>query len=346
MKIGIVTVYNSSNYGSKLQAFALQRVLENLGHKVSFIPWTGRNILFNSIMWPSIITRHFSYKQLNAARCRYKVLKNDQKFFKTQKKLNDIDLVIIGSDTLWDVKRKCFQKPVFYGKIKTDKPIITYAVSCSDSDEGDFYAHQKLIDHIANIHSIFVRDTHTQKVVERVCGRETGLVCDPTLLVDEKIWNIQNVEVDLSDVILIYTYSLPQNIIGHIKRYAEENHLRTVALCMYQAWCDEYMCCSTYEFPSYLKAARYVVTNTFHGTIFSIISESNSVIIENGNKLQCLVTDLEAESLLLKQDVVFELFACVMEKKKDYGNIKKVISRLKKASLEILKEAIDSVKDN
>lgn len=342
MKIGIITVYDSMNYGSFLQAYALQSVLQREGHDVVFIQWNHKGTSpWKAVLKSVVYTKHVSARSVLAGLGRINAFKKEKNKLIVNKKMeDDIDLYVIGSDTLWDVARPYFRNQVFYGSNKAQIPAVSYAVSCSDSTENDFIQYIEYTSRIKTIKQVTVRDKYTQMVIDNSLGVKSELVCDPTLLVEDDFWKIKENMPILSDTVLVYTYGLPDNIVFHLKKFCKEKKLKLVSLCIFQHWCDAHINCSPLEFPAYLKAATNVVTNTFHGTIFSIISESNLVSIRNGRKLESLINEFFVSDISLGGDCDYEEFKKKAETRLDYATCKNNITRARLKSLEILKRII------
>lgn len=167
------------------------------------------------------------------------------------------------------------------------------------------------------------------------------MVCDPTILLENKFWN-DKIDVDLNSAVLVYTYSLPKSIISHIKKYAQVQGLKLVSIGLYQSWCDEHINCSALDFPAYLQSARLVITNTFHGTIFSILTKSNVVSVEKGNKLKELIESLNAQQIVLEKECTYENFSDMANQSIDYSDIYAHMEEIRTRSSRLLRNIIGS----
>ena len=133
MKVGIVTVYDSNNFGSYLQAYALKKVIEKLGHNVYFIKFRTEKEA-KKVFFPGkrkllhyIKTYYFNNK-------KYNLFLKDRKIFdeisiKDVDK-NSFDIIIIGSDECWNVKTETFRNKCFYGIDLPIKRKIAFSISC------------------------------------------------------------------------------------------------------------------------------------------------------------------------------------------------------------------------
>ena len=288
MRIGILTVYDSANFGSYLQAYALKKVLENLGHKVKFIKFRNekqlKEVFFGSIVHPKYFLKNyiFNYK-------KYKVFTEDKSIFEEipiqDLKKDTFDIVIIGSDECWNVKTQTFRNKCFYGiDIPTEKK-VAFAISCGKSVTEDFKEFPDLVEGIQNLNKIFVRDERTQKNVKELIGKDAEMVCDPTFLIDVKEFDKEyDVNID-KEYLLVYSYNFTEKQKEYIKRFAKEQNLLIVSACFKHSFCDKCINCSPLEFCKLIQNSKYVITTTFHGTIFSILNKKQFISIPSGQKV-------------------------------------------------------------
>lgn len=345
MNIGILTVYDSSNFGSFLQAYAMMTHLKKMGHNVNFIKWNKKNQIVHDILKRAIITRRVSIRNVYNAIDKIKYYKSDIGLLPVIDQGGQLDLIIIGSDTLWDIRRKYFSNPMFYGKIDENVPCISYAVSCAESKEADFIKKMYLTNNIRNLDKILVRDKHTQNVIKDVLDLQSDIVCDPTILVNDVFWNNEEKE-DVKRAILVYTYTMPKNVSEIIKKYAAEHKLKLISIGLFQPWCDEHINCSALDFPAYLKSAKLVVTNTFHGTLFSLLTGAHVVSFVNGNKLKELLESLYANSISMDLDCTYEKFCDKVNQNIDYGSINERVHEIQNKSEILIKQIISKYADN
>lgn len=289
MKIGIVTVVDSANFGSFLQGLALQDVLQKMGHEVEFISTRDEKYVKRIYYtWKPrkrdlIHPFQFVKRNLNGYKKREKFLE-DQKMVKICpfEDKDKFDLCILGSDEIWNVRTQVFRLPVFYGEDM--KNVITYAVSSGQADKMDFKKYPEIMERISEIPDILVRDKKTQNIVKEITGEEPDLVCDPTLLADRNLFfkDVPKSFIKEEKYLLVYMYPAMavQEDIKSIKAFASSRNLKLVSVGFYNAWCDRNIICGPMEFCSALQNAEYVITATFHGSIFSILMKSNLLLLQ------------------------------------------------------------------
>lgn len=157
--------------------------------------------------------------------------------------------------------------------------------------------------------AISVRDNNSYSIVEELCGVKSNLNLDPVLVsgIENEPW----IEANIENFIIVYGYAgrFAEDEKQAIVEFAHKNKLKTISLCDYQDFCDQHIVCRPDEILGYFKKANYIVTDTFHGTIFSVIfhkqfgtfcrSKSNTGST-NQEKLLDLLHRLQLENQLIK----------------------------------------------
>ena len=329
MKIGILSMQKILNYGSFLQAFSLKKQLEQRGHDVYFIdiePGKQISSVCDAEQATPIsskfdkyflkrIQNYFMYSKMS------KIHINDYTtYLNTDKKLSNtekFDLVVIGSDEVfncltpspWGVSLQLF------GKIDNAKKVVTYAASCGATTYDAVLKAgiaDELKNTIKNISDISVRDANTFEFVEKLTAKSPTTHLDPVFISDYDDYVVE--KKFKKPYLLVYAYSNRiTNVkeIDAIKKYAKNNNLDILCVGMQQRWCKNNICASAFELLGYVKNAACVVTDTFHGAVFSIkFNKPFCVFVResNNNKLMGLLntfqlskracTDFDIESIL------------------------------------------------
>ena len=264
MKIGIITFCEAVNYGAFLQAFSLGEFLKENDQDVEYI--TTRSL--KSFYWN--IHNLYAYHLDRIAfrnEFRHKWNKAQKKLKKTKKK-SGYDLVIIGSDEMWQLNGKTVKPlPEYWGVGIDSKKIITYAVCSNGTSSEQARGYQFVMDGIRKLDSISVRDTRTQSAYQALTDKEIGVHVDPTFLIDLRKYAVKP---KLDKYLLVYTYSFDADKIKRTKEFAKQKGLKIVAVGNKFDWCDFSLPASPFEVLGLFMNAEYVVTDTFHGTALSI----------------------------------------------------------------------------
>ena len=289
MKIGIVTYFNVPNYGAVLQAYALQRYLQFRGHHIVFVDyaWGRGNFSLNQLLLSRV--RKFVHKKLTHNRSSTSFL-SFQHFEKT-KRYNtvvsilhdplDCECFIVGSDQMWALsadRRHTF--PLRFLDVFDHKALrIAYAVSFGKPVPKEL--SEEVGRYMQKFSAISVREKNTVEWVRDLSGREAKWLCDPTLLLKSEYYDKlfpSDIPLDLSGA-YIFKYILPWETVGDgildgIEKHLGIAHIKT-DMCYPNTWID--IVCgirSKIEVEDWLqriKYATFVITNSFHGTLFSII---------------------------------------------------------------------------
>ena len=345
MNIGILSMQKIHNYGSFLQAFSLKMQFEARGHHVYFIDiLPGRQVVSSS----------------SEKTCKYLLSKFDKYFFKrienyflskkmhqihiqdyesyldTQKKLPEnefFDLVVIGSDEVFNATGPSpwgFSSQLF-GDIKNAKCVVTYAASCGQTtaESAECYGiTDELRNSMQNLQLISVRDQNTKKFVEAILGITPLRHLDPVFSGDFDSY-IPSVFAK-KPYMLVYAYPNriydPKEIVA-IKAYAKKRGLDILCVGMQQRWNKKNISASAFELLAYVKNASCVVTDTFHGTVFSIKYNKQFVSIvreSNRNKLGDLLSQFDLQERCVSDVSTFEQ---AMNAPIDFASVNNIIER-------------------
>ena len=311
MKIGIISMQKIHNYGSFLQAFSLKIQLEKRGHEVYFIDIIpGKKIAEeetqvkgNSIF--SKLDKYF-FKRIENYFLSKKMAKihigDYTKYLETDKKgENQYDLIIIGSDEVFNATAPTpwgFSSQLF-GKVDNAAHVVTYAASCGSTtyESAEKYGIvNELYEAMSNLEHISVRDENTARFVKKILNKEPTINLDPVFIsnFDQYIPEIKRKKPYL----LVYAYGnriCDESEINAIKSYAKNHGLEIISVGMQQRWCKNNLTANAFELLGYIKGAECIVTDTFHGTVFSTKYNKRFISIireSNRNKLGGLLNQL------------------------------------------------------
>ncbi|MBB5185714.1 hypothetical protein HNQ43_001794 [Faecalicoccus acidiformans] len=334
MRVGIMTMHRIPNYGSFLQALSLKMIIESLGHEVIFVDFKidpdveHRGDLYSLIQCKKksimkiirgtkigsqlfyFLKEHSSSKdiikkQLIFSSCNDMLGVSNKYHYRCK-----VDVLIIGSDEVFNCTQ--FGNNVGYslelfGKDNKAKKIITYAASFGSTTMTKIN-HYGIADELGillnKMQAVSVRDHNSFKIVQSISNKKPFLHLDPVL-----VGNIENlfnfVPQEKGYVILYgYTYRFTKEECNAILEFAHSHNKKVIALGEPQYKCDNYICCKPDEVMGYFKNSDYIFTDTFHGTIFSVINHKQFLTIvrtsgqsdsSNQEKLESLLSDLGLE---------------------------------------------------
>lgn len=344
MKIGIITPYDSSNLGAFLQAYASKTLLEKYGHTVYFIKLRDskelkRFFLGNKRNLRSFISRYFFNRQ------KYYIFKQavEQNFktinFEDINKEN-LDAIVIGSDEVWNVNKEFYRKGCFYGIGYDVAKKIAYAPSCGTAKIEDYKDYDYIKEAMSKLTAIFPRDNQTKEIAEKLTNKQYTTVLDPTLLIDWE--DINTILKTNKQYILVYGYSFNTKEREYIKKFAEKHNCITISICMKHSWCDLNINCSPLEFSSIIKNSEYIITKTFHGTIFSILNKKHFITFKGSQKIADLLNRLLLSNRLINGDNCnYEEFEKKLEENINFDESYSVITKERENSIKKLLKALE-----
>lgn len=296
MKIGIFTFFQT-NYGAVLQAYALQHYLEQQdGVEVEIVDFTTPEHLKahkvfqkpegrNPLKWLKYYWRSLTlYNQLKKRVNRTWDFKNRYYHFtKRYSSMQDVlnnppkeDIYITGSDQVFNPRSPYM--PVYYlGFDKGAAKKVAYAPSFGISQFSE-YLSQKIFPFIKEFDYLSCRESAGADYLTSLTGKTVPVVLDPVFLHDAEEWGKVAAAPDVKgDFIFIYDLMGGDNLVSIAKRIKQQTKLPIVCLTgnrynKYDVDRQVYDA-GPAEFIGWIKNASYVVTDSFHGTVFSLIFE-------------------------------------------------------------------------
>lgn len=337
-KAGILTFWGVPNYGAWCQAYALNNVLrEILGEEYE--------VVHIAYLHPTHFNFYYKHdlKLYNAFSYSWNIIPHTKAM--TAKELEDakFDLIGIGSDSIWEFSTPEMGNDIHLvgDRLNADR-IVSLSASAGVTQPSD--CDEWVGDGIKRLDYITVRDTSTQNLVSKLTERKSSLTLDPTLLWDftrdEKV-----VPPSLEKYIAVYGAEWDDEFIFEIRRFAKKKHLKLISIGYINPWCDfsiKRTELRTLEWIGMFKYADYVATSTFHGLMFGIIfskqikfdqvpyvrERSETLLASLGGGLESFNQPNELSGLIRKENLL------------NYDVIQKKLSRFRKESIDIYREAV------
>lgn len=340
MKVCIVTLYNSINSGSFWQAYALGIAIKKMGHEVVYLKIKRykkaeikriikRTLKFGVNGFKKQYKMHKDFKE--SQKKAFNIIKNNTKDFE------DVDLFILGSDTIWNLESKNLenQRNVFFGGRFKNKKVISYAASIANTSEEKLKEHNDIQIMLKNIEDISVRDDYTYNVVKNIVSRDITLVCDPTLLLDKSDYSSYAKRKENDKYMFLYLFSkLSREQEEKMKLFAKQHNLKIISGYDEINYNDKCIANSPDEFLNYMYYADYIITDTFHGTVFSVNLRKQFVSINrNKKKVNDFLDKCDLNDRLIDESNINKLEEVI-----DYKKTEECLSVFKKASIDYLKK--------
>lgn len=375
-KIGILTFHKSINYGSVLQAYALQKKVEKLGHTVEIIdyepnqykhlyglfrkPVNIRNIKFDWINLRFFHLLKTRKKNFETFRSNYLRLSKEKFCYGENVDCwsDQYSTILTGSDQIWNPLAKDSDENYFLPiPHKVNK--VAYAVSLNDGFAEEFQNPDLYKNRILEYDAISVREESARRDLDSFLDKkkEIKVVLDPTLLHSkEDFYEICEKRIVDRPYIFFYSVNHSDDAVDAVAKLSKRTGLpvymlftnirsrRTVNLHKEFHYLRTET--SPQAFVSLVRYADYVVTDSFHGTAFSIIFEKNFYSIgkkdKNGNKIrdERICGILEKLGLLSRFISSTEIASVDIQSEIDYSGVKQIRESLIRDSEKYLKRSI------
>lgn len=357
--VGIITFHASHNFGSMLQAYALSKVVEQLGVNCEIINFqTDRQNDLYSIFTKRKGLKYklknlFSLVNYNSKVERYNKF---SKFFRDNYKLGKFlyknsdelklnppqyDAYICGSDQIWNYGILDSNLAYFLNFGNCIK--ISYAPSFGPMNKDLFEYKELLSNCISDINYISVREYEGQEIIKDISGRAAEALIDPTLLLPVKDWDniIEQSNMTIKgDYILFYTLYADKNMVRLVKKVSKYYKLPIVVPNIsnqYDAFApfEKRINCGPADFIKLIKNAKLVLSSSFHGNVFSIIFNKPfyALCTKGDNRINTLLLKMNLQDRILNSDNINNLS---FELNLNYDYLKNE----QKRSLDFLKKAL------
>ena len=202
-----------------------------------------------------------------------------------------------------------------FGKNHRAKRLLSYAASFGSTTMNKLEGYGVLDEvgqYLKRFDYLSVRDENSAMIVRSLCGSSPEQHIDPVLLYHFP--EVEQIHVPQKDYIIVYAYAgrISEMEAAAIRAFAQKEGKQLISLGFQQPFCDACVLASPLEVLAYVKHADYVITDTFHGTVFSIkyqvpfatlVRDSNrqkleDLLIRFGLKNRCITTLDTMEDIL------------------------------------------------
>lgn len=303
-KIGIVTPYKGYNFGTSLQAYAVKKFVEDLGYEPYVIEKTssfskGRDITLRKcftifrrgLIRPNVLKKSLISYEKNFSSTLSEESK--KKFIEFNKNLSvhkhsytelkkiankeEFAFFICGSDQIWNATN-LYLDPLYYLRFVPAAKRVAFAPSFG-KEEIPKYNQKEISKRISTFRRLSCREEKGIDLINEMTHRKATLLLDPTLLVNEQVWKDFISDKKKSDYILLYFLDKPNPIAEKLIRKLElEGHRFKVLNYTYTNFPKlntKLMKAGPKEFLEEIAKCRFVLTDSFHGTVFSILFQKD-----------------------------------------------------------------------
>lgn len=361
MKVGILTFHHTTNYGATLQTYALYQATAEQGFEVELIDYRPSQAVKYYLKQLSPIRRSaqtglpaFNWRFIGETVKSWKMRRfllskmrmSSEKIY-SQKGLkavsNQYDIIVCGSDQIWNIKSiRGFDASYWLDFVSEKSRKVSYAASAGRTES--LGRHLSTISQLLqDFDAISVRDAHTQKLIAEACGIKSQRVLDPTFLGKyDSILQLPKLE---HKYLLIYNdQELTSAEEEFIKAVAEFEKLKIVSIGFTSKLAHSNVIgVGPEEWLGYFSKASYVITDHFHGSIFSVLFKKPFTVLSRPgkfNKLHDLLSILGLENRIFSEKSNPQPFPHDHDLSIDYRLVQERVDQETNNSRKFLQEAL------
>lgn len=362
-KVAVLTWHYYKNFGSALQAYALQEVLTGLGYYVKIIDY--RNPKYGKISKPKDLLKvvlvkvfrinNFINKKIDASYSSYYI-----KHLKLTKLVQNVDILpsfkkkfdifVCGSDQIW--APNVFNPTYFLDFIDNDTKKISYAASIglNNIDNNLVPEYKRLL---SRFYAISVRESTGAELLRNECNISADVVIDPTLLLDSNEWiKLENKPFlhIVDKYIFCYFLNDMHNYGESVRKFASENGYEVIGVSKNTSdknWMEiipEDV--GPQEFIWLIHNADVIFTDSYHGTIFSLLFHKKFLTFERFASDDKICQNSRIYQLIDYFDIKDNVISLTEAKELkptsvDYNKFDKKLYELRNYSLNFLKKSLE-----
>lgn len=343
-QIGILTWYFGANYGALAQSVAMNHTIRSLGYEsvmINYKPEGYWKTVLRSNLPPKRKRLRYINQTMNGIRKCVSLSK--YRYFEESSKVRSaseidamgLDCVVLGSDAIFNMDHPLWT-PLYYG-VGMQAKKVAYSPSCEYLDQNTELP-EDCKRSLKEMAAISVRDVNTQKLVCKNTGVSPVITLDPTFLYDFK--EVKS-DLEMKNYILIYSFSDWAEYRKQIKDYAKQNGLSIVVVGRQADWADySFPEASFEEWINCFRNAKFVMTDSFHGTVFALKNQKQILLCgrpDKESKIRSLLHQLDVTIGIYQGESVEEYFQANTI---DYGVTQEAIDREREKSLDYLRKAL------
>lgn len=367
MKIGILTFHRALNYGAVLQCYALTRYLQECGHEVEVVDYRpdgiekyrqffphdmvmGRKGLLMKIkgFLVSILLIRKKKKAIRSFDCfldNYLPVSNKVSNNNTGL-LNRYDYIVMGSDQVWSPTICDGFDSIYWGEFPhKDVKLITYAASIGGHNIISDDMWDEIGGLIKNYQSVSVREQELYHQLKERFSLPITIVVDPTILVSESTFDEIAVKPKEENYVLFFNLDTDDRAETIAKNVAKYYQCKVIALYAIQEFKQpsegiiDMFSVTPQEFLGYFKYAKFIVTSSFHGTVFSVVFRKDffSLRWEQCDRAYNFLKTLGLENRMINKDALIET-----PEKVDYSGVDALMASNRETSEHYIQSSIHS----
>lgn len=356
-KVGIITI-NDYNYGNRLQNYALQQAVRDIGREPESIYFNdvskkyylsrSKSCIhrFVKFFTPIAIIRKKNERYFRPAQRAFDKFTEEYISSKTikikrHKEINkavncgEYYCFLAGSDQIWNPKFA--GNDYYFLTFAEDRQKKSYAASIGFKDVPES-VQDKWEEYWNSFEEITVREESAAKIIDRLTGKKPKVVLDPTLLVEKKIWDTLSDEADVpmelegtinkNYIFMFFIGDIPEEA----EKYKNDNNYTVVDISDERGTTRQKV--GPIEFVKLVRNAQMILTDSYHCLVFAVIYQKKYKAYQRNS--------IGLESMTSRMEELFNItgLGYVMESE-EYEDVNKRLESKRKESYKILRQMIE-----
>lgn len=360
-KAAIVTINDYTNFGNRLQNYAVQYILESYNLDVETLrinriipksknlkkllktPLNDLIFKLNNKFKCLLFKKRIKEREIEIKKFSNGFIKESKKIysdeFNSDSILKDYDYFFVGSDQVWNPNYTNLGNSFLLKNIDSRKK-MSFSASIGLSKLENYYKN-KLVNGLKDFNIITVRENHAKLLLNSFGIENVYVILDPTMLIDSIVWkNMFKPNFKLNDYILIYNLgALSRKNRKYIKLLSKKNNLKVINL-MEQS--SEFFISDPIDFIQLIDNAKLVITDSFHATVFSIIMNTPFITTDRitsssiSSRIENILKKFEFDNRVIENINIMDVFKC------DFTHTKEILRRERKKANEIINKFLNS----
>lgn len=369
MKIYVITRHSIINHGSILQAYATQKFFENLGYKCEIIDYVNsfekfpnyvksllninekwnkdfiHRLIYKLVKYPSYYKGYFKFKKY---RKKLLTLTNEMNSIEDLNRLDFKDSILCsGSDQLWGPLSNGSFDDAYFLNFGEKTPKFAYSSSIGRKVEFD----DRIKGYLSAFNFITTREKTSTNYIKSFYSKEIATIYDPTLMLKNEFWEdfISNYKLN-GEYILVYKIHDNPSFDLFIKKFSKEKKLKIRRIInSYEELLlrgkSEFLV-SPHSFLTLIKNAKYILTDSFHCTQFSIIFNKKFLVFSPG------VTNVRINDFLSDLNLQYRIIdnhdsdSTIIDEQINYNLINKKINDNREIYTKYIYQNLNKIKRN
>lgn len=354
MKAAIITIFDKTNYGNRLQNYAVQYVLGKM--KLETITYayepqkitnmqkvkhclqkvTGYCLPGSVSYWKYYFSKLLRFEKFNNKRLNYKYIKSIDEIAK------EIDYFVLGSDQVWN--------PLWYDSVKRDLYLLTFTERCKKVCFSPSFGLRELPEewnawfkkYLLDFEYLSVRENAGAKIIENLTGQEAEVLIDPTLMLTKEEWMKiaypqKKVNYDEEYIFIYFLGGISDVGKNDINLLEKKYGYKIVDVLDMDKL--EYMS-DPGEFIYLIAHAKMILTDSFHGCVFSFLFDKLFWVYDRvgggdmNSRIDTFLGKFHLESMKREQTEAFRIFEI------DYSASKEILCAEKEKVIAFLNKSI------